>query len=127
MTQGETVMPKIMTRAYIDKTFVLPFSEEKQEFALVKPLSDTEINKITLSAAKEGGADIDLTSKYFTRLFLEASLTGWQGFYDVAGNEIPFSREMIREICECDPEFAAIMVLRIRQVAKYGELEERKN
>lgn len=120
-------MPRILTDAYKNRTFILPFSDDKSECAYIKPLCDSEINKIRLDAAKEAGADEDLVSKYFTRLFLEKSVTGWRGFYDAGGNELPYSRETLREICECDPEFVALMLLRIRSIARYGELEERKN
>lgn len=120
-------MPKIMTNAYRNRTFILPFSDDKSECAYVKPLTDTEIDRIRLKAATEGGADDNITTRYFTRYFLEEAVTGWKGFYDVDGLEIPYSKEMLKEICECDPEFAAIMVLRIRSVARFGELEERKN
>lgn len=120
-------MPKILTSGYKNKTFVLPFTDDKSECAYIKPLSDTEIRNIQLKAATEGGADEQLAAKYFTRIFLQEAITGWKGFFDVAGNEIPHSIEAIKDICECDPEFAAIMVLRIRSIARMGELEERKN
>lgn len=120
-------MPRVMTSAYRNSTFVLPFTEDKTERAYIKPMTDTEINRIRMKAALEGGADDNLTAQYFTRYFLEEAVTDWAGFYDAKGVEIPFTREAIKEICECDPEFAAVMVLRVRNIARVGELEERKN
>lgn len=120
-------MPKILTNAYRDRIFILPFSPDKSECAYIKPLTDTDINKIRLQASTEGGADEVLTAKYFTRLFLEKAITGWQGFFDVAGNEIPYGPETLKEICECDPAFIEVFAVRVRNVARMGELEERKN
>lgn len=120
-------MPVVLTDAYKNSTFILPFIGDKSECAYVKPLTDTEIEKIRKQAAKEGGADEILVQKYFTRLFLMEAITGWQGFFDVAKNEIPYSRDMVKEICECDPEFAIQTVMRVRNIARAGELEERKN
>ena len=120
-------MPRILTDAYRDATFVLPFTEDKSEYALVKPMTETALNALRTESAKEGGADEQLAGKIFVRKLLQKSLAGWTGFYDAGGNELPFSPEIIAEICECDPEFAALLVLRIRNVARIGELEERKN
>lgn len=120
-------MPVVLTDAYRNRTFVLPFTGDKSECAYIKPLTDTEIDKVRKQAIKEGGADEILVQKYFTRLFLMESVTGWQGFFDVAGNEIPYSPEMVKEICECDPEFALLTYRRVINVARAGELEERKN
>ncbi len=120
-------MPVVLTDAYRNSTFILPFTADKSECAYVKPLTDSEVDKIRKKAAKEGGADETLTAKYFTRAFLQASITDWQGFYDAAGNEISYSPEMVKEVCECDPEFANMMAFKIRNIARLGELEERKN
>lgn len=120
-------MPRILTNAYRNRTFILPFTQDKTECAYIKPLTDTAISKIRNQAAAEGGADDMLTNKYFLQHFLEQSITGWQGFFDVAGNEIPYTQETLKEICECDPDFAALMAMRIRNVARQGELDERKN
>lgn len=120
-------MPKVMTYAYRNATFILPYTEDKRECVYVKPLSDTDLNNIRRDAAKEAGTDDALLNSYFMRLFLQESIAGWEGFYDVAGQEIPYSREMVKQICECDPEFAMAMTLRIRNVARIGELDDRKN
>ena len=56
-----------------------------------------------------------------------ASVQDWKGFFDVAGDEIPCTPDSIKEICECDSEFTAGLLFRIQNVARMGELEERKN
>lgn len=120
-------MPKILTDAYKDATFILPYSEDKSECAYVKPLTDTAIDRIRLDAGKEAGTDEALAGRFFLVKFLQQSLTGWQGFYDAGGEEIPFSAEAIKDICECDPEFTTAMAYRIRNVARIGMLEDEKN
>lgn len=120
-------MPRVLTNAYRNRTFILPFTPDKSECAYIKPLTDTEIGKIRNQAAAEGGADDTLVNKYFLQHFLEQSITGWQGFFDVAGNEIPYTHETLKEICECDPAFSEHMGMRIRNIARQGELDERKN
>lgn len=120
-------MPRIMTNAYRNRTYILPYSDDKSECAYVKPVTDSMINKIRNQAASEAGADEQLAAKYFTLHFLEESITDWKGFFDVAGQEIPFTRESLKEICECDPAFVEVMAVRIRNVARQGELAEIKN
>lgn len=58
---------------------------------------------------------------------LQKGLAGWQGFTDMEGEEIPFSTEKVKELCECDPDFMAGLATRIQHVARMGELEDRKN
>lgn len=120
-------MPRVLTDAYRDSTFVLPFTEDKSEYVLVRPQTDTSISSLRIDAMKEGGADDELAGKIFIRKLLQKSIAGWCGFYDAAGHELRYSPEMIAEICECDPEFASLLSLRIRNIARLGELEERKN
>lgn len=109
------------------RDFYCPFTEDKGEYALVRPLTDTAMNELRIDAVKEAGADEALAAKIFMRRQLQKAVTGWQGFYDAAGNELRYSPEMLKEICECDPEFAGLLALRIRNVARLGELAERKN
>lgn len=120
-------MPKILTDAYKDKVFVLPYTDDKKECAYIKPLTDKALNRIRREASKESGTDEALFNHFFLRGFLQESIVGWEGFFDAAGQEIPYSLEMVKEICECDPEFATGMALRIRNVARFGELDDRKN
>ena len=43
------------------------------------------------------------------------------------GEPLPCTPEVIKEICECDSEFTGGLMLRIRNVARIGEIEEAKN
>lgn len=120
-------MPRIITDAYRDARFFVPYTDDKREGVFVKPLTETAMFKLRDEAAKEGGADEHLSISILTRKLLQASITDWQGFYDAAGHEMPCTPEVIKEICECDPEFASGLMFRIRNVARLGELEEQKN
>ncbi len=120
-------MPRILTDAYRDATFCLPFSQDKSECAFVKPMTETARNEIRRRAAQEAGHGAALAERYFLRGALREAITGWKGFYDVKGNELPFSPEMIDELCACDPDFATAMLVRVLSVARAGELEDEKN
>ena len=50
-------MPRILTDAYKDKVFVLPYTDDKKECAYIKPLTDTALNRIRREASKESGTD----------------------------------------------------------------------
>lgn len=120
-------MPKILTDAYRDAKFYIPYNESKTEGVYIKPLTETTLHRLRDDAAKEGGADEHLSTSIFIQKLLQASIVEWEGFYDVAGNELPCTPAIIKEVCECDPEFAGALVVRIRNVARIGEFEERKN
>lgn len=120
-------MPRILTDAYRDARFFIPYTEDKSEGVTIKPLTETTMFKLRDEAAKEGGADDNMALSIFNRKMLQTCITDWVGFYDAAGKELPCTSEVIKELCECDPEFASGLLLRIRAVARIGTLEEQKN
>ena len=120
-------MPKILTDAYRDATFFVTYNEDKTEGVHLKPLTDTAKGKLRNDAQKEAGADDAQTGAIFVRKMIQASVQDWKGFFDVAGDGILCTPDSIKEICECDSEFTAGLMFRIQNVARIGELEERKN
>ncbi len=120
-------MPKVLTDAYRDATFCLPFSRDKSECAFVRPMTETRRNEIRRRITQEAGHDAILAEHYFLREVLREAVVDWKGFYDVNGQELSFSREVLDEICACDPDFASLMLARILSVARTGELEDQKN
>jgi hypothetical protein len=118
---------RILTEAYKDATFFIPYSEDKREGVFTRPVTATMQMRIQNEAVKEAGADLSLAERFVVVKTLQEVLTGWKGFYDVKGVEIPFSGRAVQEICECDPEFAAMLATRIRHVARLGEIEDEKN
>ncbi len=120
-------MPKVLTDQYRDATFCLPFTQDKTECVFVRPITETRRNEIRRRITREAGHDESLAAHYFMREALRESVAGGRGFRDVNGRELPFSREMLDEVCACDPDFAALMLARIMAVARTGELEDQKN
>ena len=120
-------MPKILTDAYKDATFFVPYTDDKSEGVYVRPQTETMRNRIRLKAHKEAGADESISGALFIKSFLEEAVVGWTGFVDVAGAEIPCTSEMKAQICECDPDFAAGLVSRVCHVARLGEVDDEKN
>lgn len=135
---------KIVTDANGNPVFVTETGEDKAVDypGLLKRLSEVNVESGTrkqkIRALEEKLAlfdgiedlkawkDEELGSRIFMRKMLQKAVAGWAGFYDVAGNELKFSPAMLGEICGCDPEFADLLALRIRNVARFDELEERK-
>lgn len=118
---------RIMTEAFKDKAFFVPLSKDKSEGVFVRPVTATMRRQVQQEALKEAGADASIADFYTVVKLLQKGLTGWQGFQDMEGQEIPFSIEMVRELCECDPDFMAGLAARIQHVARMGEMEDRKN
>lgn len=116
-----------MTEAFKDKSFFVPLSKDKSEGVFVRPVTATLRRQVQQEAIKEAGADTSIAEFYAVVKLLQKGLTGWQGFVDMTGGEIPFSAEMVKELCECDPDFMAGLATRIQHVARMGELEDRKN
>ena len=120
-------MPKVLTDAYKDATFCLPFTKDKTECAFVRPMTETRRNELRRRATQEAGHDAALAEHYFMRDMLRECVVNWKGFYDASGKELPFSPSMLDEVCACDSDFAALMLTRVLHVARMGELDDQKN
>ena len=111
-------MPKILTKVYKNALFFLPYSRDKSEGVWCKLRRQAQI---------EAGMDTDIADAYLTRAMLEESIVDWKGFWTAGGEEIPYSKEVLRDMCECDPGMAVTMLARILEIARMGELEDKKN
>ncbi len=120
-------MPKILTKVYKNALFFLPYSRDKSEGVWCKPLTMTKRNELRRQAQIEAGMDTDIADAYLTRAMLEESIVDWKGFWTASGEEIPYSKEVLRDMCECDPGTAVTMLARILEIARMGELEDKKN
>ena len=120
-------MPKILTDAYRDATFFVPQNVEKTEGFSCTPLPLTLQQKLLNEARKEAGGDDQLVTSIYQRKALQNCVKSWVGYTDVAGVELECSPEVIKEICNCDPSHTTNMQIRLENVARLGELEERKN
>lgn len=120
-------MPKIMTDAFMARTFFLPFSVDKSEGVWARPLTLTRRMEIQRESQLEAGMDADIAANYFCRGILQESIQDWRGFYTPDGVEVPYSKEAVKSLCENDPGMAATILERIMAMARTGELNERKN
>ena len=120
-------MPKLLTEHYLTSTFFVPLSADKSEGVWVRPLTETKRRQIREEALQEAGHDQDIAMQYVVRDTLKACVTDWVGFFDPAGNEIPFSQDSLPALCRCDPDFFAGLYLKVTAVARFGELADLKN
>jgi len=120
-------MPVLLTEAYASSTFFIPLKADKSEGVWVRPLTETKRRKIKDYALQEAGHDTDIATRYTIRDTLKECIVKWKGFYDVAGNEIPYSQDMLATLVNIDPEFFSGLYLRVVAVARFGEIEDVKN
>lgn len=120
-------MPRIVTAKTRNLVFFLPYSKDKSEGVWCKPLTLTRRHELQRQAAVEAGMDSDLTESYLCRSILQETIVDWKGFWTPTGEDIPYSKEAVADMCENDPAMAVGMLTRILALARTGELEERKN
>ena len=117
----------VLTKKFAQSTFRLPLTREGDAWLLCRPVLGTRQNEITRNCIAESGFDAQLAASRIIQSLLEESVIGWTGLTDINGQDIPYSVEMLREICETDADFAATQVDRIRRIAREARLEEEKN
>lgn len=120
-------MPKILTNAYAEAEFFIPYTADKSEGVYAVPITETRRNEIRRAVIQEAGQDEEIAGVLFVKHLLKECLRGWKGFFDATGVAIPFSGESIDDICKHDPEFVASLATRIANIARFGELVEEKN
>jgi hypothetical protein len=120
-------MPKVLTEKYKNCLFFLPYSKDKSEGVWCRPLTMTRRNELRRTALQEAGMDSELADTFLCRLLLKESIADWKGFWTPAGEDIPYSKEAVDDMCEHDPVMAMSMLTRILSIAQTGNVEERKN
>lgn len=118
---------RILTEAYKDREFFIPLDQHKTEGVYAKPVSSTTRRKLAQIALRDAGGDVLVANYLESVAFLQESLSGWKGMYDIMGNEIAFSSDVVRMVCEYDPDAAANFVHRVKNIARFGDLEDEKN
>jgi hypothetical protein len=127
LTPEENDMPCIITDRYKDSTFFIPYTPDKSEGVFVKPLTETKRNDIRRATIQEAGQDNDLFNQMLVRSMLGESIQEWKGFTDVAHEKIDYSKENLKGLIPLDPDFFGTLLLRVNNVARYGELADEKN
>ena len=120
-------MPQIMTANYHTSIFFVPYCVDKTEGVWVRPLSLTTRNMLRRKAAQEAGCDAEITESLLCRFILEECIVDWKGFRDVKGCDIPYNKEILRDLCEYDQVAAANLLSRVLEVARMGEIDDQKN
>lgn len=120
-------MPTVLTKEYMDHTFFIPLSADKSEGVFSRPLSKTRRKQLEYASIQEAGHDQNIANEFFQRDALKDCIVQWKGFKDAKGAEIPFSTEILSELCEIDPELFRGIFIRIMSVARFGEIEDLKN
>lgn len=120
-------MPKILTNTYAEAEFFIPYTADKSEGVYAVPITETRRNEIRRAVIQEAGQDEEIAGLLLTKHILKECLRGWKGFFDATGTEIPFSDDVIGDICKHDPEFVSSLSMRIANIARFGELVEEKN
>lgn len=120
-------MPKILTEKTKSLTFFLPYAKDKSEGVWCRPLTLTRRNELQREAMLEAGMDSELAEHFLCRKLLKESITDWKGFWTPTGEEVPYSKQAVDEMCEHDPVMAMGMLTRILSIARTGELDDRKN
>lgn len=120
-------MPKILTEKTKNYLFFLPYSKDKSEGVWCRPLTMTRRNELQREAMQEAGMDSDLADTFLCRLLLKESIADWRGFWTPTGEDIPYSKQAVDEMCEHDPVMAMGMLTRILSIARTGDVEEKKN
>lgn len=117
----------ILTKKYALRSFRLPLTADESAYLSVAPITAEQLRRLTRDALAESGFDADIAAAKMIRQALALCVKGWEGLVDVCGNPIPYSPEMLEDICEADPAFAQAQYERIRRIAREARLEEEKN
>lgn len=117
----------LLTAKYQHATFELPLTADGTAAFACTPISEPQIQEMTRKAMADAGYDAAIAADSLNRRLLKKHVTGWRGLHDLNGEEIPFSDEMIDQLCDTEGLFMGTQVARIRRIAREGRLEQEKN
>jgi hypothetical protein len=117
----------VLTKKYAEAAFRLPLTSDGTAYLLCKPVLATKLSEISRQVMAEVGFDAHIAAAKLPAALLESYVIGWHGLQDMNGAEIKFSTDMLKEVCEADPDFAAQTLERLRRIAREAHLEEQKN
>lgn len=120
-------MPVVLTDPYMSKTFYVPLTLDKSEGFWARPVTETDMTEYRRQCGKEAGGDEDLMNSLILKRILMDKVVDWQGYRDAAGQDLPCTPEVKAAICVSDPVHVAEMVLRIRNIARMGMVDDAKN
>lgn len=118
---------RIMTESYKDKEFFVPLNVTKTEGFWCKPLATSARRSVYQDVMKESGGDVVVAAHLESEKLLLMGLTRWIGMYDMGGKEIEFSEKAIKALCEFDPDMMTEFVRRVKNIARFADMEDEKN
>jgi len=117
----------VLTRKYQQATFRVDLTHDGEAYLLCKPLSATGQHEILKKLLAENAYDSSLASFKALTATLEVQIVGWGGLVDIQGQEVVYSKEMLKELCEVESALMSRQMERLKHIAREGRLEEEKN
>ena len=93
-----------------DTAFINCFPDDSGVYARV--LTETELDTLRVKSRTFNGNEKrtpELMDRRFKILHLQRALSGWEGLEFEDGSPIPFSKEMIKELWEVNPNLMGII------------------
>lgn len=111
-----------------DTAFIKCFPEDSGVYARV--LTETELDTLRVKSSTFNGNEKrtpELMDRRFKILHLQRALSGWEGLEFEDGSPIPFSKEMIKELWEVNPNLMGIIYSCVSSELSFVKAAEEKN
>ena len=111
-----------------DTAFIKCFPDDSGVYARV--LTETELDGLRLKSRTFNANEKrtpELVDHRFKVLHLQKALSGWEGFEFEDGTPIPFSKDMIRELWEVNPNLMGIVYSAVSSELSFVKAAEEKN
>ena len=111
-----------------DTAFIKCFPDDSGVYARV--LTETELDTLRVKSSTFNGNEKrppELMDRRFKILHLQRALSGWEGLEFEDGSPIPFSREMIKELWEVNPNLMGIIYSCVSSELSFVKAAEEKN
>lgn len=120
-------MPKVVVRAYADALFFVPLNKDRSEGFWARPITRTQYAEARREAMLEAGGDLEIAEAMTALRLLQTHVVDWKGFFAPDGEAVPYSREVMRDLWECDAALFAHLYLCLREIARLGDVDDAKN
>ena len=111
-----------------DTAFIKCFPDDSGVYARV--LTETELDTLRVKSRTFNGNEKrtpELMDRRFKILHLQRALSGWEGLEFEDGSPIPFSKEMIKELWEVNPNLMGIIYSCVSSELSFVKAAEEKN
>lgn len=111
-----------------DTVFIKCFPDDSGVYARV--LTETELDTLRVKSRTFNGNEKrtpELMDRRFKILHLQRPLSGWEGLEFEDGSPIPFSKEMIKELWEVNPNLMGIIYSCVSSELSFVKAAEEKN